>query len=128
MPSASQSMADGYTSEIEEDPAPYRVTIIRQEDLRVEEEAEADVGGGDVDVPMRCRAELLKLRDQIIEEDKPMEDVLSTDIIELLACTLPNDLQSLRASLEEEGIELQLVKRYCPRILSICSKFHMLLR
>ncbi|KAI9056669.1 hypothetical protein FKP32DRAFT_1438761 [Trametes sanguinea] len=69
MPSASQSMADGYTSEIEEDPAPYRVTIIRQEDLHGEEEAEeADMGGGDVDVPMRCRAELLRLRDQVRAE------------------------------------------------------------
>ncbi|CDO69123.1 hypothetical protein BN946_scf185042.g25 [Trametes cinnabarina] len=63
MPSASQTIADGYVSEIEDEPAPYRVTMIRPEDLDVA--AEVNEGGEEVDVAMRCRADLLELRDQV---------------------------------------------------------------
>ncbi|KAI8998921.1 hypothetical protein BD414DRAFT_476448 [Trametes punicea] len=119
MPSTSQFMSEGYVSEIEEEEPPYRVTMISKEDL---EGTKGDQG----DIPMRCRKELLHLRDQIIQEDKTMEDILDPSIIEVLACTLPNDIESLRIVLENEDIAMELVKRHCPRILNVCAKYHMM--
>ncbi|KAI0332077.1 ATP-dependent DNA helicase [Cubamyces sp. BRFM 1775] len=60
MPSASQRMADGWDSEIEEvDPPPYRVTMIEKEDV-VGVDVEEDLG-----VPERCHQELRTLRDKM---------------------------------------------------------------
>ncbi|KAI0637283.1 P-loop containing nucleoside triphosphate hydrolase protein [Trametes polyzona] len=117
MPSASQSMADGYDSEIEEIDAPYRVTLIEKDDL--------EVGDSD-DIFVQCHRELNALRAQLSQGDEGgLSELLSDEAISMLALLLPNDIDSLRNILHDVGVSFDLVKPYSLKILDICTRYHM---
>ncbi|KAI0362778.1 hypothetical protein OH77DRAFT_1467857 [Trametes cingulata] len=119
VPSASQSMAAGYDSEIEEVDVPYRVTMIGPADV---------AGAADGDLELQCRRDLLELREKMAQESEAMREYLNEEAIDMLSVMLPNDIETLRRVLDEVGITPDQLKPHTSSILSICTKYHMMRR
>ncbi|OJT14202.1 ATP-dependent DNA helicase hus2/rqh1 [Trametes pubescens] len=121
VPAASQSMVAGYDSDIEEVDAPYRVTYIEPHDVADAVDPE--------DLSVRCREELVALRDELVAQErgeKIIEGLLCDETIDMLALMPPNDIESLRGVLDLVDVTIEDLKPHMPRILSICTKYHML--